>query len=551
MASTPITSLGFIPGQNLLPSRFSDAEIQEAELLVSQFLSDTFSTMDFVKGSVLYDQVVRPTSMIYLISRSGWDTLRATQSLSAVLKSPEIASNEIVDSILSNFQIERRIGSFATGRIKVVFSRDTTQSISSASIFRTSDGLEFKPTATFRIIADPKDPLDLKLTSFGVGQYYALVPVQSVERGAKYQISDGIPIFTSIASSFFIATSSFGNFVGGSDDESNEALINRLPEAMSVKNLSSRLSISATIKDRFPDVSDVSVQGAQDPAMSRNSHNVFGIKAGGFVDVYVKTASGILNGQLSTEASLVEIIGSSKAIYTAKVNKGDFPGHYLVNSVRSSESSISSFFIRSQVKDIDLDDGFGNIIPKAVEGVYSCYQQSSVFFEIDYDESLGAVPSDQFSEVITVVLGISYAQGIEDIQSSVSDRQAGVILADYLIKAAIPCFIELPTITIEASSYSAASEVKMAIYNYITALGIGATLKVDEMIMRIRAVPEVKSVRLPITVSGFILCPDGSTLDISSSGDLSIPYRPDLAVVPQNTAFFIELSGINVATIIV
>jgi hypothetical protein len=548
--AAPITSLGFVPGQNILPSRFSDAEIQAAELFVSQYLTDLFPTMDFVKGSVLYNMVVRPTAMIYLICRSGWDTLRITQSLAAVIKNPELASDEIVNAILSNFQITRRIGSLSTGRVKMVFSKETTQTISTSVVFKTSEGLEFKPSSTFRIISEPKDPMDLKLVNSGVGQYYAIVPVVASSRGADYQIRDGIPLFTSLSSSFFVAASSFGNFVGGSEDETNEALIARLPEAMAVKNLSSRLSISSTLKSAFSDILDVSTQGASSPVMARNSHNLFGVKMGGFADIYIKSASGILNGQVSLAASLVEIVGTTKAVYLVTVGKDLFPGHYFINSVKSSAESISSYFIQSQVKSLDATDGWGNIIPESEEGAYSVYQESAVYFEIDYDSSLGTSPGDQFESSITVAVEVSYVQGIGDIQALVSDREEGIILADYLVKAAVPCFITLPTITVEASSYSKAVEVRRAIYNYITGLSIGDQLRLDEMIVKIKSVGEVKSVKLPISIRGTIFCPKGGTLDISSNGDLSVPYRPDLLVVAQNTTFFIELSDINVAVIL-
>lgn len=552
---SPITNLGFVPGQNLSPSRFSDAEIQAAERLVAQYLYDAFPTMDFVKGSALYDIVVRPVAMIYLISRLEWETLRVTQSLSAVIKNPEVSSNEIVDAILSNFQVSRKTGSRAVGSARMVFSKSITQSIPSTLVFRTADGLEFRPSGSYRIISDVNDISDIKLTQSGASQYTAIIPLESVERGAKYQISDGTPLFVSFPSSIFIAASSFGNFIGGSDDETNVDLINRLPEAMSVKNLASVLSISSTIKNRFPDVFDVGVQGSFDPVMTRNSHNLFGIKTGGFVDIYIKTMSGIVSGQIGLSASLYQILDEEgdrpRGTYFITIDKNLFPGHYFVRSIKQDPSSISSFLITSQARDINMvadpgDQTRSNLIPVFTEGVFSKYQYSTIVFEVEYDESLGTTVQDQLQDNLAVVADVAYIPGIADIQNMVSDRQSGVIMADYLVKAVIPCFVRLPIIKVVASAYEKAEEVRLAIYEYINKLKMGDPLKIDEMVMRIRTVPGVHSVSLPISVSGEILCPDGNILDIRSDGDLEIPYRPDLLVIPQNTAFFVELAEIDV-----
>jgi uncharacterized phage protein gp47/JayE len=549
--NSPITSLGFIAGQNLNPSRFSDAEIQSAERLVSQFLLDTFPTMDFAKGSALYDVVVRPTAMIYLISRLEWESLRATQSLKGVIENPEVASAEVVDAILSNFQIKRRVGSSAKGLVRMVFSRNVSQAIQSSVVFRTAEGLEFRPTGSFRLISDVVDQGDIKLQSSGASQFVAIVPVQAVARGSRFQISDGTPLSVSLQSSAFVAASAFGNFSGGGDDETNEDLIARLPEAMSVKNLASRLSISATIKDRFPGVFDVSVQGSFDPAMTRNSHNAFGMKTGGFADIYVKMMSGISTKTVEVVATRVELDTVEKsATYSVFVDREIAPGHYFVRSVKQDAASISSLSIVSQIRGVDVSPGaenqYPNRIPRLVEGAFSRYQTLDTIFKIDYDEDLGSTIEDQLPESINVLADIVFAEGIKEIQGYVSSRDSGMILADYLVRAAIPCFVRLPIIKIKAVSDTSAESVRLAIYEYINKLPMGASLKIDEMVVRIRSVSGVRSVELPITVSGEILCPSGDVLDIRSNGDLSIPYRPEIMVVPQNTTFFIELAEIDI-----
>jgi hypothetical protein len=553
--TSPLTSLGFTPGQNLNLSRFTDSEIQAAESLVSQYLLDTFPTMDFAKGSTLYDIVVRPTAAIYLISRLEWESLKATQSLRGVISNPELASDDVVNAILSNFQITRKAGSAAAGYARMVFSRGVSQAIQSSLIFRTQDGLEFKPAGAFRLIDSVVEETDIQLVANGVSQYVAIVPLRAVMHGAKYQISDGTPFTVNVQSSAFVSAAAFGNFSGGSDDETNADLINRLPEAMATKNLASRLSVSATIKDRFPNIVDVSTQGAFDPAMTRNAHNVLNVKVGGFADIYVKALSGVSVRSLSLNASRISLDTEAKnATYLAAIGRDMVPGIYFARSVRTDVSSISGFLITDQVRGLDMSPLSGgrptNLVPLVVEGAFSRYQTLDVIFVVDYDESTGQTIEDQLAETMPVIVDAVFTEQIEQIQDMVSDRESGIILADYLVKAAIPCFVHLPLIRVKAQSYDVATDIRLEIYNYINKLRMGAPLSIDEMVVRIRSVPGVSGVALPLFATGEILCPSGDILDVRSDGDLEIPYKPHLGVVPQNTTFLVELAEIDIEVIV-
>ncbi|WP_196300829.1 hypothetical protein, partial [Streptococcus pneumoniae] len=82
---------------------------------------------------------------------------------------------------------------------------------------------------------------------------------------------------------------------------------------------------------------------------------------------------------------------------------------------------------------------------------------------------------------------------------------------------------------------------------YINSLKIGQSLRIDDLITVIRAVPEVKTVTLPLLMTGNIFCPDGTVQIIKSQSELSIPDLPLQMVTPQTTAFFIETSDIYIS----
>lgn len=557
MITSAISSLGVVPGQNITPDTFSDSQIQAAEALVVAFLSEAFPDQDFDSGTALNALLVRSMAMIYLTNRLEWETLRATQSLGALLAQPSLVSNEVVDLILSNFRISRRLGASSQGRIKISLSRMITQVVTEDFVFSTQDGAQFVPAQAYRLIDEVQDDGDLKMYAEGDGAY-VLLPVVASKVGSSGQIKDGTPLSSSTGIAGFVTAHAFGDFYGGAEDETNDELLARLPSAMTVKNLVTPLSIQSVIIDQFPEVSDVSVQGAFDPAMTRNSHGILGFKSGGFADIYFKTSAGIIHDSVSLSATLQEITGEgdeSRGLYAVSLSRDMMPGHYFVTAVRTDSAAAGSFYIKQETKGMDLSrtagatQVHGNQIFSTNEAAYSKYQTSVILFEIEFDPSAGNTPEEQFDDEITVTVESACLPYVADIQDFVLERGNGVVLADYLVKAVIPCFVRLPVITIDATTSDILSTVRETITQFINSLKIGADLRVDELVMKIRAVSGVLGVRLPIRFSGEIFAPDGTVIPLSSSGNLKIPRLPDSLIVPENTAFFIEPSDINISIV--
>lgn len=556
---TPIDTLGFVAGQNLDDQLFDPQELLAAENLLQTYLQDSFPTLNFGRNSTLFDLVIRPAAVIYMISRAEWTALRATQSLQGVIENPELASDAIVDAILSNDLITRRLGTAATGRVRVDLSAAGISSISQDMTFETSEGLKFNPQASFTVTSSPSDASDLKLYSDGDGQFFFFVPVVAVENGAKYQLANSIAMIPTPSLPSLISAETFGNFQNGTDDETNAALIARIPQGKSVKNQVSTLSIEATLRENFPSILDVSTQGMTGLAMTRNAHNILGFKAGGYADIYVRTGATISLGSVSKTATLISIDVNNNATYQVSLDRDDFPGHYFVRSILDDSSdAYGSLLVLSETKDFDnrvdangnaLGDQRPNRIDTVQEATYSRFQSNTIQFQVDYDSALGSNPIDQFTAQRAVKVEVAYMPLVKEIQEFVSDRERGVVVADYLVRACIPCFVQLSTIVVEGSFGTDAAEVRLAIYNYINSLRMGDKLRVDEIISAAKSVAGVKFVQLPIQITGEIYAPNGTVLNLVGDSSLSIPSQPDLQVIPETTAFIVELPDIPVALI--
>lgn len=557
--ATPITNLGLVEGQNLSDELFDPEELAAAERLLQAYLQSSFPKLNLTGTSSLYDLNIRPRAVSYMISRAEWTALRATQSLKGVIENPELASAAIVDAILSNLLLTRRLGGQASGRVRVNLTTGGIYTVPSEMRFVSPDGLQFAPKASYRVLAEPIDDEDLKLYSDSTGsQFYFLVPVQAVENGLKYQLANGVSMTITPSIPNLILAETFGNFGGGADDETNEELIARIPEGQSVKNQVSPLAIRATLKEEFPEILDLAVQGMNGPAMTRNAHNLMGVKTGGFADIYIRTGTTTSLGEISKTATLIDIAEEdNSATYKVELGRDDFPGHYGVRGILpEQENVIGSFLIIQEDKTFDArvdanDAPAGTNRPNKIETVqeaaYSRFQSTTVLFRVEYDVTLGTQPNDQFPAELAVTVSVNYLPLVKEVQQFISDRDRGVVMADYLVRAVIPCFVQLSTIIVEAAFGTSASDIRLAVFNYVNSIKIGERLRMDEVVSAIKKVTGVKYVQLPIKPVGKIYAPNGTIIEIHGDSGLVIPSRPEMQVVPETTAFFIELPDIPVA----
>jgi len=556
-----VESLNFIAGLNLTSSSFTSAEIKNAETLIQQVIQNFDPTLNLSKISTLYDLSTRQQAIIYLLNQAMSLALQNTMSLEGVINNPSLMSDAVVDAILSNIGITRNQGSAATGLVQVNVSVSTSYIITTAMTFTTVDGLVFNSTANYKATSNPVNPGDIQLysTDSTNTQFYFLVPVTAVVAGVASQINNGTALTPGSTIPSFISAFSFGNFQGGMDAQNNASLVASIPEGQSAKNQVSRTSISAVLKNQFPNILSVSVQGMNDPAMSRNADNILLFKMGGYADIYVRTSCSIRSDNITKTATLVDIDGTTNnATYMVTLDPADIPGNYFVQSIGPAIGNLyGTYSILSENKSFN-NQNFNpvtglyvtpNKITTNQEGAYTAYQTNQISFQIDYDSTLGTIPSVQFPSTIPVSVQAAYQPMIADIQKFLNNPLTGVVLSDYLVRAFIPCLVELSQLNVTAISDIDPSVIQMAVFNYINGLQPGSSVRIDEIISLIMAISGVSSVDLPIQITGNIYAPNGQVLVLTSYGALKIPCQPALQVTPETCAFFVELSAIPVAII--
>jgi hypothetical protein len=82
-------------------------------------------------------------------------------------------------------------------------------------------------------------------------------------------------------------------------------------------------------------------------------------------------------------------------------------------------------------------------------------------------------------------------------------------------------------------------QLKKDIFHYVNSIPFGEDLQASSIVDLCHNY-NIKRVDLPISMSGKILCSDGSTISLADNDVLTIPYNIAKGVTPKTTQYFID-----------
>lgn len=552
---TPIENFNLVEGVNLDDSQFTESEILAAQSVVRQYLGDKYYDLDLSELSSLNDLVVRPLAQVFLLVGKLVSEFAKTNTLSSALASAS-SSDKIVDALLSNFSVSRRNGNPSSGRVKITFlGSQSSVSIPKSTVFSTIDGLTYSPATDIVAAETPTTEGQIQLHADVTGtQTFAVVPVVASAPGLKYNVEQYTPLSVSPVPFQMISAVAFSKFSGGDDSETNQQVIARLLPAMSARNLASPMAIEQTLRDAFPSIQQISVHGINSPLMSRNSHNVFSIKAGCMCDVYVKTSSFFEDYSVSKIADPI-VAGSAAAElfprhigkYAVKLSRYDIPGSYGITYITPQEDSVvGGYPIVERLRSFNKKAADGtteNDITLVSEGAYSSFGEEYAVFDT------GSVADTE----IGVTVHADALPDIRQIQEFVNSAGAQTAMVDTLVRAVIPCVVETSEIKVRAAVGSVTAEdLQSAVIGYINSADPKTgSVRIDGIVQVLRSNPAVISVDTPIRITGTVMCPDASYSSVSFSTESSLEIPADLSMGygPQNIGFFARSSTIPLTVI--
>ena len=527
--------------------------VEEISEFLTDFIKDQHPDLDLTRGSALYNLLIRPQAIYHALNQTNIQRLRDSSSLLSINQDPTLADDEVVDNLLSNYNIERQQGTAASGQLLMIFTSQDPVTVPVGTKF-SSSGVDFSPTQVFNGVVNEDDVLsdqDRVIKSIGDNLYSLTIDVAANQEGPSGNLAANTVFTTDGVFNNLKEVVAAEDFDGGKNTESNEELITRMQDGLAVANLGSRLSIESTLRQEFPSVQDISIVGAGNSELTRDKHNTLGLGEGGKVDIYVKTRDAPKSTVVTKEATVIES-NELQTKWRLNFDRDDYPGFYEVSQVRrESDSTDYTYEISKDTRSTDLSSVAGS--DSSPEGdtselTFTRYQTAEVTFIDTKKTNLSSGDTEDFK--VTVL----YMPELDTINDFVRNRQNQHPAGDYLVKGPLPCLVSVGLVIDKDPNVSDidTEELKSLVSNEVnsTTFEHGSLTAARLTAVVQNNLPGKSHLKLPVEINGKILVPNSDPVWLfstpSSNYQLTPPDRPELMLTSQTVSFSTKTNDISI-----
>jgi len=589
----------------------SEASVVARKQVLRDIINAEYPSLSLEEGTVNQQVILQPNAEIDVLQQLTIDRYRRSSSIAAIAADPTLADDALVDNVMSNFQVERRAGTKATGAITLVVTVGATYAIPvtmsitvGTRVFHSLENYTLITNATLTL------PYTILLRERADGKWWATIPVEESVIGGELLAKDTAFTLTPDPGNTESVTAT-NDFVPGIPAETNAELVARMEEGTAMKSVGDRVAIAAVLKAEFSSVLDVSIIGLGDAESVRDARQLLGVSMGGRGDVYTRTATvpqrvrvtvlGVYTGvrELRSEFGVSGYFRD----YRISFNADSVAAFYRVSDLtymNPSNSSSATEFDYSFAEGATVagwneisrglravDEPVSPRIRDAQEAVYSRYQ-GTVTLDIEYDlptvnyQSAFEDLVEGYAETATlpVVMGAGEVQTLTvaeirvliaddtrriydvyvDVMPDVNDVQAFLTTrgnrppgTDYLVKAPFPCFVGV-SLTVAypaAATAPVVQTVQDAVAAAVNALVLGTgSLSILTITAAAQAVlPAAAAMVLPVELVGVTRLPDGTSVTQASTSVLTLLDRPTMGVSVRTTAFLLRPEDVTVTLI--
>ena len=344
-------------------------DVRSAAKFLQNFLTATYPTLDFSQDGPIYRSLIEPQAAIaaYLLKQG--KTQRDLESLLRLKNLPdEEAVKDGADSILSNWFLDRAVGSFARGVGKIYFS----MLVDALIPVRT----RFYKTATHTFFLDSSTDLLIPASSLrpyvgpngDLAGYTATVPLIAARTGEEYNLPKGAFVGFDAFNYYATKVENETDFSRGTSQQSTTDYINESKNAISLRTPINQRSNRSSLMIQFPDIQEVLSIGHGQSEMVRDllseTHYGIMIHVGGCSDIFVRLPIQEYNEQVGVESltnradgRVLSFLDSAPplplgGVFTDCVVPGDVlavasglpeaPFHFLLNEVKDYELVIQT-----------------------------------------------------------------------------------------------------------------------------------------------------------------------------------------------------------------
>lgn len=556
-------------------SQLDEAKVQSMIATLSQWMAERHPDVELTRG-VFHDLVLYFDGLLNAAIQENIERVRKSNSLLKITADPTLADTEIVDSVLSNFNLVRDNGTPAVGVVTIVFNSPTRTAISAATRFtEENDQVVFLPTEAFVALpptATVSAANERKMVAVGDGTYAANITVRAQEIGAAGNIRRGTALVPNSVLNNVASVYAATDFIKGKDPSTNEEYLNKLAPALASKTIGSRQSYSSFITGQpaFANIAHLSILGCGDPEQQRDQHSLFPISGGGKVDIYAQTntyaqetehlleavyigpnAAYTRNANNNCGSSGIGISTAPGTIWQVTIDRNRAPGFYDVTRVAPPNAPNNSGYgvvLDNRGRDVSELDFVPDILYPQ-ESTYTRYQTAVIQFEDTDTQPSATLIAGQTKKIYAVTTrGMPLIAEMQDFMAAREVRPRGT---DVLVKAAVPCFT-----TISFEIRKAASEadpdiaaIKAAVSDAVSKTGFSGQLHASNISTVVHKYLAGKQALGAIDMFGRIRRPDGTADFVRDSTILRLPTDYQRLVTGRTTAFLTAPEDVAVSIV--
>ncbi len=533
-------------------SELDPSLVLAAQSEFSELVQEAYPEVELKRG-VIHDTVGFLQGVSGGINQTEINRVLDSRSLLAIQQNPELSDPELVDHVLSNFLITRKVGTRARGNITIVVTGDATMVISADALY-VANGLNFRtnvPTTARPPGTVTTAPDDRVLEARGDGTYEFTVAATAEDVGEAANIRINTKLTPDPPPSRFVTAFSADDFTGGTATEDNTELTARMEAGIPAKVSAGRANIIALIKSQplFGDIKNLSIIGYGDPEMQRDQHWIFPAAGGGRVDIYCQTDALPKTTTLRKTARLIQK-RTTDSIWQFSIGRDDAPGFYEVSAVRRTfdPTDIAGFEVIQDIRGWNMEtDTWKPDIVYTTESAYTRYQTAVIQF-IDNATPVAELTDGMSAEFNVSIIG---QQLIRELQSFLCDPDHRNLAADTLVKSAVPCFLSINCDIVRDAGESAPDldAIRVALVDLVNNLDFPGVLYGSQVMNVIHNFLTGTQAVGPLDMHGVIRRPDGNTQVIRHSQVLTLPNLPDILVTPDTTIFILYPEDIGLSVV--
>jgi hypothetical protein len=529
--------------------------IQTTASRLEAFIAQNYTDVETGPGSVINELLIKLAASIQNEQYNKINELSQSYTFNNALASTTDTYSPVIDAVASNYNTVRAQGNYVRGKIKVTVSSGGMFAFQQSSLIFTdvSLGLNFILEQAVRVNVTPIAALNEgQVYSTENGMFYYILPVIAEQPGTKYQLNAGSK-FSIGAKNYiagFVSAEAYGNFSSGSDTETDKQLISRIKTTLGNSRVESAAGIYNKFKESFPGFQTLSVCGANDPELLRAKQNALGISTFGKADVYVRSSLGLETKKIIKKAKKI-----SSNLWRIDMLNTDVPGFYRIRSILPVVSNVNlggtlnpsalkygySVYLDKRNNEITSYNARNGVVDdrQAIQNArFTKYQTASFEFAAEY------FPDVLVNNTADFEVEVIYQPFIAEMQDLLLSENNRLACADYLVRAVTPCEVSLNIKLLKKrpiDTYSSLNlgGLKADIFKYINTIPFGEDLQASS-IVDICHNYGIKRVDLPIKMSGLILSPDGTNIELNGEDVLSLPNLPHKGVTPKTTLYFVD-----------